>query len=154
MYVHCTVVYNVGSIFFCTWFLFKEGNFMYCTLGYNDFDLFFNLNSKTHLFICFIRGSANISQNQCCGSGRFIPDPGSWLLPIPDPGSRIPDPKTATKERSEKKFHKIENYFSQRITGHNNFSHAFFAPFLKDSISASNSGFFIPIFCKKTFFSA
>jgi hypothetical protein len=23
---------------------------------------------------------------------------------IPDPGSRIPDPKTATKERGEKKF--------------------------------------------------
>jgi hypothetical protein len=41
---------------------------------------------------------------QCCGSGMFIPDPGSWFLPIPDPGSRIPDPrsqipdpKTATK---------------------------------------------------------
>jgi hypothetical protein len=39
---------------------------------------------------------------------------------IPDPGSRIPDPKTATRERGEKnwlsylfcshKFHKIENY--------------------------------------------
>ncbi len=24
---------------------------------------------------------------QCCGSGMFIPDPGSWFLPIPDPGS-------------------------------------------------------------------
>jgi hypothetical protein len=33
----------------------------------------------------------------------FILDPGSWFLPIPDPGSRIPDPKTATKERGEKK---------------------------------------------------
>ncbi len=33
---------------------------------------------------------------QCCGSGMFIPDPGSWFLPIPDP-------KTATKERGEKK---------------------------------------------------
>ncbi len=34
---------------------------------------------------------------------------------IPDLGSRITDPKTATKERGEKKFvvkfHKIENYF-------------------------------------------
>jgi hypothetical protein len=29
--------------------------------------------------------------------------PGSWFLPIPDPGSRIPDPKTAIKERGEKK---------------------------------------------------
>ncbi len=26
---------------------------------------------------------------QCCGSGMFIPDPGSWFLPIPDPGSLI-----------------------------------------------------------------
>jgi hypothetical protein len=55
----------------------------------------------------------------------FIPDPGSWILiflPILDPGSRIPDPKTSTKERGEEKkllsylfcshkFHKIENYF-------------------------------------------
>ncbi len=30
-----------------------------------------------------------VSRNQCCGSGMFIPDPGSWFLPIPDPGSRI-----------------------------------------------------------------
>ncbi len=30
--------------------------------------------------------------------------PGSWFLPIPDPGSRIPDPKTVTKERGEKNF--------------------------------------------------
>jgi hypothetical protein len=34
-------------------------------------------------------------------SGSRILDLGSW----------IPDPKTATKERGEKKFHKIENYF-------------------------------------------
>ncbi len=63
--------------------------------------------------------------NQCCGSGMFIPDPGSWFLPIPDPGSRIPDPKSATKERGEKKFchtflfslkcHKIEHYFSFEV---------------------------------------
>jgi hypothetical protein len=34
---------------------------------------------------------------QCCGSGMFIPDPGFYPF-------RIPDPKTATKERGEKKF--------------------------------------------------
>jgi hypothetical protein len=56
----------------------------------------------------------------------FIPDPGSLFLPIPDPGSRIPDTKTATKERGEKKlvvipvlsshkFHKIVNYFSFEV---------------------------------------
>ncbi len=63
----------------------------------------------------------NSPLKQCCGSGMFIPDPGSWFLPIPDLGSQIPDPKTATKERGEnffchtifcsQKFHKIENYF-------------------------------------------
>ncbi len=34
-------------------------------------------------------------ENQCCGSG---------MLPIPDPGSLIPDPRTATKDRGEKIF--------------------------------------------------
>ncbi len=45
-------------------------------------------------------GSKQSSQcgSQCCGSGMFIPDPGSWFLPIPDPGSRIPDPKTGVKK--------------------------------------------------------
>jgi hypothetical protein len=48
--------------------------------------------------------------------------PGSRILISTHPGSRIPDPKTATKERGEKKvgcltifcshkFHKIKNYF-------------------------------------------
>jgi hypothetical protein len=31
-----------------------------------------------------------------------IPDPDFYPSRIPDPGSRIPDPKTATKERGEK----------------------------------------------------
>jgi hypothetical protein len=41
----------------------------------------------------------NLCWKQCCGSGMFIPDPGSGffpsrirVFPIPDPGSRIPDP--------------------------------------------------------------
>jgi hypothetical protein len=53
--------------------------------------------------------------------------PGSriLILPIPDPGSRIPDPETATKERGKKrivvillsshKFHKILHYFSFEV---------------------------------------
>jgi hypothetical protein len=53
---------------------------------------------------------------QCCGSGMFIPDPGSWFLPIPDPGSQIPDPKTATKERGEKKFVVITFYVATNFT--------------------------------------
>jgi hypothetical protein len=57
------------------------------------------------------------------GVGNSVADPGC-LSRIPDPDlypSRIPDPKTATKERGEKnschvffcshKFHKIKNYF-------------------------------------------
>jgi hypothetical protein len=55
----------------------------------------------------------------------FIPDPGSWFLPVRDPKSRIPDPKTATKERWKKldvkpfyvatKFNNIVNYFSFEV---------------------------------------
>jgi hypothetical protein len=41
---------------------------------------------------------------QCCGSEMFIPDPDFYPFRIPDLGSRILDPKTATKERGEKKF--------------------------------------------------
>jgi hypothetical protein len=33
-----------------------------------------------------------------------IPDPDFYQSQIPNPGSRIPDPKTGTKERGEKKF--------------------------------------------------
>jgi hypothetical protein len=32
-----------------------------------------------------------------------VPDPDFYPSWIPDPGSRIPDPKTALKERGEKK---------------------------------------------------
>ncbi len=39
-----------------------------------------------------------------------IPDPDFYPSRTPDPGSRIPDPKTATKERSEKKFVVITFY--------------------------------------------
>jgi hypothetical protein len=39
---------------------------------------------------------------QCGGSGMFIPDPDFYPSQIPDLGSRIPDPKTSTKERGEK----------------------------------------------------
>jgi hypothetical protein len=60
-------------------------------------------------------------KKKCCGSGMFIPDPDFYPSRIPDLGSRIPDPKTATKERGEKKicrhiffcnhkFYRIENY--------------------------------------------
>jgi len=64
------------------------------------------LTKLSELWVWNSRSGKNVSdpdpgikKNQCCGSGMFITDPGSWFLPIPDPGSRIPDPKTATKER-------------------------------------------------------
>jgi hypothetical protein len=44
---------------------------------------------------------------QCDGSGMFIPDPEFYPSRISDLGSRIPDPKTATKERGKKKFNVI-----------------------------------------------
>ncbi len=65
--------------------------------------------------------------HQCCRSGMFIPDPGSWFLSIPAPGSQIPDlgswipdPTTAPKEEGKiflsyhfcsHKYHKIVNNF-------------------------------------------
>ncbi len=83
---------------------------------------------KRYFFYCVKRmlglrtvATSELGIRQCCGSGMFIPDPGSWFLLIPDPGSRIPDPKTGTKESGETKllsylfcshrFHKIVNYF-------------------------------------------
>jgi len=45
----------------------------------------------------------------CCGSGMFIPE--SDFYP-----SRIPDPKTATKERGEKKFVVITFYIATNFT--------------------------------------
>jgi hypothetical protein len=45
-----------------------------------------------------------------------IPDPDFYPSRIPDPGSRIPDPKTATKERGEKKFFVITFYVATNFT--------------------------------------
>jgi hypothetical protein len=49
------------------------------------------------------------TKHQCCGSGMFIPDPDFYP-------SRIPDPKTATKERDEKKFVVITFYVATNFT--------------------------------------
>jgi hypothetical protein len=48
----------------------------------------------------------------------FIPDPGSRILiftRIPDLGSRIPDPKTASKERGEEKLDVRPFYVAKKI---------------------------------------
>ncbi len=55
--------------------------------------------------------------HQCWGSGMFIPDPRSWFLPIPDPGSKNSSKREGWKKISfhtffcSHKFDKIENYF-------------------------------------------
>jgi hypothetical protein len=48
--------------------------------------------------------------------GSRIPDPDFYPSRIPDLGSRIPDPKTATKERGEKKFVVISFYVATNFT--------------------------------------
>ncbi len=60
---------------------------------------------------------------QCWGSGMFIPDSGSRILIFthpgsrsPDLGSRILDPKTATKDRGEKKLVVIPFYVDTNFT--------------------------------------
>jgi hypothetical protein len=69
------------------------------------------------LNICIIFNSV---ADPGCLSRIPDPDPDFYPFRIPDPGSRIPDPKTVTKERGEKnfviilfcghKFHKIVYY--------------------------------------------
>ncbi len=59
--------------------------------------------------------------NQCGGSGMFIPDPRSWFLPIPDPGSKNSNKRERWKKNCchtflcSHKFHKIVNYFSFEV---------------------------------------
>ncbi len=51
----------------------------------------------------------------------FIPDPGSWFLPIPDPGSKNSNKRERWKKicchtfLCSHKFHKIVNYFSFEV---------------------------------------
>ncbi len=61
------------------------------------------------------------NDNQCGGSGMFIPDPGSWFLPIPDPWSKNSNKRERWKKINfhtflcSHKFHKIVNYFSIEV---------------------------------------
>jgi hypothetical protein len=71
----------------------------------------------------FFKATASVADPGCLSR---IPDPDFYPSRIPDLGSRIPDPKTAIKERGDKKifchtflcshkFHKIVNYFSFKV---------------------------------------
>ncbi len=60
------------------------------------------------------------------GSGMFIRDPGSWFLPIPDPGSKNSNKREGWKKYfchtflCSHKFRKIENYFSFEVLNKKN----------------------------------
>ena len=61
---------------------------------------------------------------QCCGSGMFIPDPGSRIPDpdfypsrIPDPGSRIPDLGSRIQKQVEKRGVK-KNFLSNIFYSH------------------------------------
>ena len=59
------------------------------------------------------KGVASVADPGCLSR---IPDPDFYPSRIPDPGSRIPDPKTATKERGEKKLVVIPFYVATNFT--------------------------------------
>ncbi len=42
--------------------------------------------------------SEHLCFKQCGGSGMFIPDPGSWFLAIPDPGSKNSNERQGVKK--------------------------------------------------------
>ncbi len=69
----------------------------------------------------FVLIELNLNLKQCCGSGMFIPDPGSWFLPIPDPGSKNSNKREGWKNiwchtfLCSHKFHKIVHYFSFEV---------------------------------------
>ncbi len=100
--------------------------FCYQTIGKSNIVL---ANSRNYWTIRYHGYQIKASiYRQCCGSGMFIPDPGSWFLPIPDPGSRItyPGSKNSNKREGWKKiwcntflfshkFHKIVHYFSFEV---------------------------------------
>ncbi len=54
-----------------------------------------------------------VRYRQCGGSRMFIPDPGSWFLPIPDPGSRI---QKQQQKREVKKLVLIPFYVASNFT--------------------------------------
>ncbi len=76
-----------------------------------------------------------------------IPDPDFYPSRIPDPGSRIPDPKTGTKERGEKKLVVIPFYVATKKKFHN-IVNSFSFEVLKKKIWA-NFQIIIELFTKK-----
>jgi hypothetical protein len=79
-------------------------------------NIFENIILKLWIFLYSLSSPRNERQQALGGASKScdsvadpgcssrIPDPDFYPSRIPDLGSRIPDPKTATKERGEKKF--------------------------------------------------
>jgi hypothetical protein len=68
--------------------------------------------AKTRNYM-FCRVPSSVADPGCLSR---IPDPDFYPSRIPDLGSRIPDPKTATKERGEKKLIVIPFYVATNFT--------------------------------------
>ncbi len=83
------------------------------------------LVSSQHRHIWYLKwviaGLLKLCFLQCGRSRMFIPDPGSWFLPIPDPGSKKQQQKRGVKKiwchsfLCSHKFHKIVHYFSFEV---------------------------------------
>jgi hypothetical protein len=80
------------------------------------FSLFRDCNVETHVYITFITVDPDLSRPLLLNTS--VADPGC-LSRIPDPDfypSRIPDPKTAAKERGEKKLIAIPFFVATNFT--------------------------------------
>ncbi len=98
--------------------LLEEGDLRLCCLG-QSLALLCRVLQPPQLLAHHLQNQFH--SPQCCGSGMFIPEPGSWFLPIPDPGSKNSNKREGRKKIScntflcSHKFHKIENYFSFEV---------------------------------------
>jgi hypothetical protein len=57
----------------------------------------------------------HVEVRQCGGSGMFIPDPGSWFLPITDPGSKNSNKRERCKKKFCHNFYVVTNFTKLQI---------------------------------------
>ncbi len=98
---------------FCFWFHEtnrnkRETDLVSVCFGSNrNLFLFVSRTPYSHLFLSspwrplLLTWMFSCSLKQCCGSGMFVPVPRSWFLPIPDPGSQVPDPGSKNSNKRE-----------------------------------------------------
>ncbi len=65
----------------------------------------------------YLRSACEISTTygQCCGYRMIIPDPGSWFLPIPDPGSKNSNKREGWKKICSHTFFVATNFTKLKI---------------------------------------